>query len=53
MDEESTTIEAWNSAAEEYSELVREQLKSKDKDLWMDLVYRYAPKKEKLRVLDI
>lgn len=53
MDEESTTIEAWNSAAEEYSELVREQLKSKDKDLWMELVYRYAPKKEKLRVLDI
>lgn len=53
MDEESTTMEAWNSAAEEYSEIVREQLRSKDKDLWMDLVYKYAPTKEKLKVLDI
>jgi len=53
MDEESTTIEAWNSAAEEYSEIVKEQLRSSDKDIWMDLVYKYAPKKKRLKVLDI
>jgi len=53
MDEESITTKAWDSAAEEYSEIVKGQLRSSDKDLWMALVYKYAPKKEKLRVLDI
>ena len=51
--EEISTVKAWDSAAEEYSELVCAQLESSDRDLWMDIVYRYAPKKEKLRVLDI
>jgi len=51
--EEVSTVKAWDSAAEEYSQLVCAQLESSDRDLWMDIVYRYAPKKEKLRVLDI
>ena len=51
--EETATIRAWDSAAEEYGELVRSQLESSDRDLWMKIVYRYAPKKKKLRILDI
>lgn len=53
MDEESAAKQAWNSAAAEYSEIVREQLSSSDKEYWMNLIYEYAPKKQKLKVLDI
>ncbi|MBE6519590.1 MAG: class I SAM-dependent methyltransferase [Thermoplasmata archaeon] len=53
MDEISTTKKAWDAAAKEYKAIVERQLSSSDKDVWMRMVYEHAPKKEKLRVLDI
>ncbi|MBE6527950.1 MAG: methyltransferase domain-containing protein [Thermoplasmata archaeon] len=53
MDEESVTIKAWNSASKEYSNLIKEQLRSSEREFWLRLIYQYAPKKDKLKVLDI
>jgi ubiquinone/menaquinone biosynthesis C-methylase UbiE len=53
MDEETVTAEHWSEAAEAYSEIVRKQLNSDERKVWLDLVYRYAPKKDRLKVLDI
>ena len=53
MDEISRTKKAWDAAAKEYRKIVERQLASSDKDEWMRMVYENAPKKERLRVLDI
>ena len=53
MDEITTTRKAWDAAAKEYRAIVERQLSSSDKDVWMKMVYQNAPKKERLRVLDI
>ena len=53
MNEISRTRKAWDAAAKEYRKIVESQLSSSDKDEWMRMVYENAPKKEKLRVLDI
>ena len=53
MDEETVTANRWTEAAEGYGEIVRKQLNSDERKVWLDLVYRYAPKKDRLKVLDI
>ncbi|MBO4348228.1 MAG: class I SAM-dependent methyltransferase, partial [Candidatus Methanomethylophilaceae archaeon] len=53
MDEIATTRKAWDAAAKEYKAIVERQLSSSDRDVWMKMVYQNAPKKERLRVLDI
>ena len=43
----------WSRGAERYSEGIQEELNSFKKDAWSQLIMEYAPRKEKLKVLDI
>jgi ubiquinone/menaquinone biosynthesis C-methylase UbiE len=45
--------EYWSGAADRYSESIQDELSSFKKDAWLNLIHEYAPKKEKLDVLDI
>ncbi|MCQ2070293.1 MAG: methyltransferase domain-containing protein [archaeon] len=51
--DEQRTVAAWSGeSAESYSELIREELKEV-KDMWLDMIHKHAPLKDRLRVLDI
>ncbi len=43
----------WEADAEGYSESVNRELSSPKKDAWVELVLEYAPKKDKLDILDV
>ena len=43
----------WEGEATSYSESIKEELFSFKKQAWIDLIYKYAPKNKKMRVLDI
>lgn len=50
---EKSTLWTWNRATEIYRQVVDRQINGPDRQRWLDLIQRFAPKKEKLKVLDI
>lgn len=43
----------WEGEAVSYSESIQEELSSFKRQAWIDLINQYAPKKERMKVLDI
>lgn len=53
MDLQYMVEDNWSKAAEEYSNIIQRELNSFKKDAWTELILKNAPKKEKLKILDI
>lgn len=53
MNLQSMVEDNWSKAAENYSNIIKNELSSFKKKAWLDIILENAPKKEKLNILDI
>ncbi len=53
MDADEITIDYWTRSVKGYKRHIQESFQNDEENLWLDFITSYAPKKNRLKVLDI